>query len=179
MADTRASQFAAILRPALAVCGLICLLAPGPAQARNSLVIAIPDLSETGRTALAEAKIKDTRRLYQRTRKGGAAKAAVAGATGLSAGEVDRLAAVADLCRLYKVTPRVAHLMNLAGVSSIQALGRQPNAEHLLNEITRINMSRRVTENLPTAREVAGWIKDAKVLKPEDWEQTRKWASIR
>ena len=129
--------------------------------------------------SLAAAKIKDTRRLYQKTHKGADQRAALAARIGLDRALVDRLSGVADLCRLYKVTPRVAHLMNPAGVPSVEALAKHPAPGQLTEEIARIDQARRVTENLPTKREVAGWIKDAKVLKPEDWEQTRKWASIR
>lgn len=179
MAVIRAPQFAAILWPALVMAAAVSILTPRPAQARNSLVIAIPNLTPEAAAALSEAKIKDTRRLYQKTLPAKGQRAAFVTKTGLSKAQVDRLAAVSDLCRLYKVTPAVAHLLNLSGVSSIKALAGQPDPGNLANEITRINMSRRVTENLPTKREVAGWITDAKVLKPEDWEQTRKWASIR
>ena len=179
MASTRASQFAGVLWAAVAVLVGLCVLHPGVAHARNSLVVAIPDVSAQAQRALSDAKIKDTRGLYQKSRKGAEHRAKLATRTGLPQGQVDRLAAIADLCRLYKVTPRVAHLMNESGVSSIQALAGHPDAGALTEELAAMNKSRPVTENLPTKREVAGWMKDAKVLKSEDWEQTRKWASIR
>ena len=140
-------------------------------------MISIPDLPDADRTALLDGKIKDTRRPYQKTYKGADQRATLATKLGVPAGSVDRLATVADLCRLYKVTPRVAQLMYIAGIRSVKTLSGR-TAEALTEEIARINDSRHVTENLPTQGEVAGWIKDAKVLKSEDWEQTRKWASI-
>lgn len=151
------------------------------AYARNSLVIAIPTLTDAERAALHDAGVKDTRRLYQVTHKGGARRDALAGRLGGDDARAAWLASVADLCRLYKVTPRTAHLLTLAGVGSTKELAAR-RAPELHAELARLNGGRPgapVTENPPSERETAGFIKDAAVLGPEDWEQTRKWASTR
>ena len=128
--------------------------------------------------ALAAAGVEDPRRLYQRTYEGARNLARLARKAGLPRARVEELAGLADLCRLYRVTPRIATLLARAGVRSLRDLSRQ-DAAALLAETTEINETERVTDFPPTERMLAGWIRDARRTKPEDWEQLKAWASVR
>jgi len=157
---------------------LAALLLPAAAHARNSLVTSLPGLSPAEVAALAGAKVKDTRRLYQKTRAPARRLRKLAAKTGIDRARVSELAGLADLCRRSGVTPRIARLLQLADAGSLGRLARQ-EADALLARATTINDTQRVTEHPPTRAQLAGWIKDAKRLKPEDWEQLRAWASVR
>lgn len=152
-------------------------LVPG-ASAKNSLIKSLVRVSADEIKALKKAKIKDTRRLYQKTYKSPKALKTLQGKTRISLTRLASLAGVADLCRLYKVTPRVAQLLLLAGIPSMVELAKQ-DAEDISKRITAINEAQKLTRNLPSTADLRGWIRDARVLQPEDWEQSRKAASVR
>ena len=69
MAHIRASQFAGILWSARPITASLCAGAPHEAEARNSLVLSIPNLPAEAIGTLTAAGIKDTRKLYQKTRQ--------------------------------------------------------------------------------------------------------------
>jgi len=157
---------------------LVLVLLPLQAAARNSLVTSMPGVSGEEASALRQAGVKDTRRLYQRTRGDARRLLRLARKTGLARERLAHLAGLADLCRLYRVTPRIAELLARAGVRSLSDLSRQ-DAAALAARTTTINEAERLTEHPPTERQLAGWIRDAGRLKPEDWEQLRAWARVR
>jgi len=153
-------------------------LLPVGAAARNSLVTSLPGVGADEAAALAAAGVEDTRRLYQRTHEGARKIGRLARRSGLPQERIRHLATLADLCRLYRMTPRIALLLARAGVGSMKELSRQDAAE-LAATMTTINAAERVTDFPPTERMLAGWIRDARRTKPEVWEQLKAWTNVR
>lgn len=154
------------------------LLLPAAASARNSLVTSLPGVSAEDAAALSAAGVRDTRRLYQKTRAPSRRLERLVRKTGLPQERLERLATLADLCRLYRITPRIAEVLRLAGVGSLADLARRDAAE-LFARTNEIARGRRITEHPPTRAQLAGWTKDAARVKPNDWEQLRGWATVR
>jgi predicted flap endonuclease-1-like 5' DNA nuclease len=169
------------MRILAALGGLMVVMGPMPStgvsEARNSLMTSVFDATPDEGMRLRRAKVKDTRRLYQKTYKSPESVARLARKAGIAPERLARLAAISDLSRLWRVTPRVASLMVDAGVTSMGELARR-DPEALGQRVAALNAQSKKTMNLPGRAELAGWIKDARRLLPEDWEQRRSSASI-
>jgi predicted flap endonuclease-1-like 5' DNA nuclease len=68
-----------------------------------------------------------------------------------------------DLFRIRGVGPEFADLLEEAGVDTVRELA-QRNPENLFQKLGETNQAKRLTRRLPTAKQVAGWIEQAKVL---------------
>jgi predicted flap endonuclease-1-like 5' DNA nuclease len=114
---------------------------------------------------LAEAGVATVELLLE---QGGPAKgrAALAEKTGISEKLVLRWVNHADLIRIKGVGPQFAELLEAAGVDTVKEL-RNRNAANLAARLIEINEAKNIAGTTPTAKQVEGWIEEAKTLEPK------------
>jgi predicted flap endonuclease-1-like 5' DNA nuclease len=100
--------------------------------------------------------------------QGGAPKgrAALAEKTGISEKLILRWVNHADLIRLKGVGPQYAELLEAAGVDTVKEL-RNRNAANLTTKLVEINEAKNIAGTTPSAKQVEGWIEEAKTLEPK------------
>ena len=98
------------------------------------------------------------------TRKG---RKEIASTAGISESIVLRCVNMADLFRIKGVATQYAELLEAAGVDTVKEL-RNRNAKNLYQAMQKTNTGRkkRYVRQLPSEKMVAGWIDQAKKLKP-------------
>lgn len=69
----------------------------------------------------------------------------------------------ADLFRIKGVSEEYSDLLEEAGVDTVVELA-QRNAENLYAKMKEVNMEKKLVRRLPSARQVAGWVTQAKSL---------------
>jgi len=69
----------------------------------------------------------------------------------------------ADLYRIKGVSEEYSDLLEEAGVDTVVELA-QRNAENLYAKIKEVNMEKKLVRRLPSARQVADWVNQAKFL---------------
>jgi predicted flap endonuclease-1-like 5' DNA nuclease len=69
----------------------------------------------------------------------------------------------ADLARIKGIRGEYAELLEAAGVDTVPELA-QRNAENLYAKIVEVNGSKKLVRKLPTAKQVADWVNQAKAL---------------
>ena len=84
-------------------------------------------------------------------------------ASGVSAILVLKFVNHADLCRIKGIGGEYAELLEAAGVDSVPELA-QRNADNLAGKMGEVNESKKLVRALPSAKNVAGWVDQAKVL---------------
>ncbi len=92
-------------------------------------------------------------------------RAALADATGLSAGKVLDLVNMADLMRIKGIGGEYAELLKAAGVDTVKELATR-NAENLAPKCAAVNEEKSLTRTVPSAKTVAGWVEQAAGLDP-------------
>lgn len=97
------------------------------------------------------------------TKKG---RAHIAAKTGLSEGRILKWVNHADLFRVKGIASQYAELLECAGVDTVKEL-RNRNVENLAAKMVEINNAKRLVRNVPSAKVVAGWIAQAKILDPK------------
>ena len=114
---------------------------------------------------LAETGVATVESLLE---QGGAAKgrAALAEKTGISEKLILRWVNHADLIRIKGVGPQFAELLEAAGVDTVKEL-RNRNAANLAAKLIEINEAKNIAGTTPTAKQVEGWIEEAKTLEPK------------
>ena len=70
----------------------------------------------------------------------------------------------ADLARVKGVGAQYADLLEVAGVDTVPELGMR-NAANLHAKMTEVNAKKKLVRKLPTAAQVADWVKQAKGMK--------------
>jgi predicted flap endonuclease-1-like 5' DNA nuclease len=83
--------------------------------------------------------------------------------TGISHALVLRWVNHVDLFRIKGVQKQYAELLEAAGVDSIPELAQRDPA-HLLPKMAEVNEKKKLVRKLPTADQVAAWVKQAKTL---------------
>ena len=83
--------------------------------------------------------------------------------TGLSADLILRWVNHADLFRIRGVAGEYAELLEAAGVDSVPELA-QRNPERLTDALARANSERKLVRQVPSAKQVASWVEEAKTL---------------
>ena len=83
--------------------------------------------------------------------------------TGLSPDLILRWVNHADLFRIRGVAGEYAELLEAAGVDSVPELA-QRNPERLAEALGRANAERKLVRQVPSARQVASWVDEAKTL---------------
>lgn len=114
---------------------------------------------------LAEAGVATVEALLE---QGGAAKGRVmlADKTGISEKLILRWVNHADLIRIKGIGPQYAELLEAAGVDTVKEL-RNRNAANLTTKLVEINEAKNVAGTTPSAKQVEGWIEEAKTLEPK------------
>jgi len=88
---------------------------------------------------------------------------AIADATGISSGLILEWVNHADLWRIKGVSEEYSDLLEESGVDTVVELA-QRNAENLYMKIKEVNMEKKLVRRLPSARQVADWVSQAKRL---------------
>ena len=90
-------------------------------------------------------------------------RAAIAEGTGISSGLILEWVNHADLWRIKGVSEEYSDLLEEAGVDTVVELA-QRNPENLYAKIKEVNMAKKLVRRLPSAKQVADWIWQAKGL---------------
>ena len=85
--------------------------------------------------------------------------------TGLGDGQVLKWINMADLFRIKGVASQYAELLECAGVDTVKEL-KMRNAENLAAKMKEVNDEKSLCKSPPSAKEVAGWVDQAKDLPP-------------
>ena len=113
---------------------------------------------------LMKAEIKTTEDLLKLCcDKSGRGK--VAGTTSLSEGQLLKWANLADLMRISGIGPQYSELLEAAGVDTVKEL-RHRNAENLETKMGEVNEEKKLTRQVPKAKEIERWIATAKDTEP-------------
>jgi len=98
------------------------------------------------------------------TRKG---RKAIAASTGISDSIVLRCVNMADLFRIKGVASQYAELLEAAGVDTVKEL-RNRNPKNLVEAMQKANAEKKnkLVRQLPSEKMIAGWVAQAKELKP-------------
>ena len=87
----------------------------------------------------------------------------IANGTGISSGLILEWVNHADLWRIKGVGEEYSDLLEEAGVDTVVELA-QRNAENLYAKIKEVNMMKKLVRRLPSGKQVAGWVAQAKGL---------------
>jgi predicted flap endonuclease-1-like 5' DNA nuclease len=87
----------------------------------------------------------------------------IAEGTGISSGLILEWINHADLWRIKGVSEEYSDLLEEAGVDTVVELA-QRNAENLYAKIKEVNMVKKLVRRLPSAKQVADWVSQAKGL---------------
>jgi predicted flap endonuclease-1-like 5' DNA nuclease len=83
--------------------------------------------------------------------------------TGISAAMILEWVNFADLYRIKGVGEEYSELLEAAGVDTVKELA-QRNADNLYAKIVEVNQEKELVRQLPTSKQVAGWVEQAKAL---------------
>lgn len=92
-----------------------------------------------------------------------AGRAKLAAQTGINEGMILEWVNAADLMRIKGVGSEFSDMLEAAGVDSPAELARR-NAASLAQTFGELDMARNTTRRIPSEKEVAGWIEQAKAL---------------
>jgi predicted flap endonuclease-1-like 5' DNA nuclease len=97
--------------------------------------------------------------------KGGtrAGRERLAQATGFSASHLLKWVNRVDLSRVKGIDTQYADLLEAAGVDTPKELARR-NPDHLHAQLAKVNASKELVRELPTAAQVGKWVEEAKAL---------------
>jgi len=148
---------------ALGLVAVLLLGAAAPAWAGQYALADVPELMDDAVRAKCEAAgIQTTEQLLDRT-KTKAGRAELMKATGQAADIVQWWANFCDLLRVNGIGPKMAKLIQLAGIANIAGL-KAETAPGLLAKVTAANTKYRVTELLPQEHHLSDWIGQAQKL---------------
>lgn len=154
------------MKPEAVWAGLLAalmLLAAVPALASHYPIDAVPFIQDEHKTALAEkVKLDETETLLKAGLTGKARKS-LARSTGIDLKVLTEYVYMCDLLRVRGIGPKMARLLTLAGIHSIEAL-RAEKAAELIPRIQAANKKHAVSEILPQEDTVKDWIHQARNL---------------
>jgi len=111
---------------------------------------------------LGAAGITTTDKLLEHC-KSPKARKQLAESTGISEKLVMEWANRADLFRIKGVAEQYADLLEAAGVDTVPELGKR-NAANLHAQLNEVNAKKKLTRQVPSEKQVADWIAQAKKL---------------
>lgn len=113
---------------------------------------------------LAAAKINSTAHLLEHcaTRSG---RKKAAEATGVSETLLLKWTNMADMMRISGIGPQFAELLGASGVDTVKELA-QRNAGNLATKMGEVNTVKKLTNAIPAASIITGWIDTAKTTEP-------------
>ncbi len=125
-------------------------------------VIAVEGIGEVYGKKLKEAGIPTSGKLLElgSSRSG---RQKIEETTGISGSLVLRWVNHVDLFRIRGVQKQYAELLEASGVDSVPELSHRV-AENLFAKMTEVNAEKHLVRKLPSAKQVAGWIEQAKAL---------------
>ena len=131
-------------------------------EAKKTHLTSIPGINEATEAKLNAAGINNVNDLLAE----GAtphSREEMATRSGLPAAQILKFVHYADLFRVKAVGGQTAALLMAAGVNTVTELA-QRNASQLQVKLQQVNDPRNGTGKVPTEKEVADWIKEAKTL---------------
>ena len=87
----------------------------------------------------------------------------IAEKTGLTEKQLLRWANLADLMRVSGIGGEYSELLEAAGVDTVKEL-RNRRADNLASKMSEINAQKKLTRNVPSEKQVAKWVEQAKSL---------------
>jgi predicted flap endonuclease-1-like 5' DNA nuclease len=90
---------------------------------------------------------------------------ALAETTGLDESRILKWANMADLMRIKGVAEEYSELLEVAGVDTVKEL-KTRRADNLFAKMTEINEAKKLVRQMPSEKQVADWIEQAKTLPP-------------
>lgn len=111
---------------------------------------------------LAAVGITNTRRLLERCSAAKGRKA-LAKESGLEEGQLLKWVNMADLMRISGIGEEYSELLEAAGVDTVKEL-EQRRADKLTAKMVEVNATRQLTRQLPSEKQVASWIEQAKSM---------------
>lgn len=125
-------------------------------------IITIEGIGEVYAGKLREAGLKSTEALLEagNTPQG---RKEVAERTGLTGKQILEWVNRADLYRIKGVAEEYSDLLEVAGVDTVPELA-QRNPENLFEKLKAVNEEKKAVRRLPTQRQVADWVEQAKNL---------------
>lgn len=134
----------------------------GPAFASHYFLADIDLVTGDARTRLEADGIKSTDQLLDRVARK-ADRAALAKKTGVDAAVLDAVARQVDMLRVRGIGPKMVRLLEAAGVHTVAELRTQA-ADPLFARVVQVNDERHLSEIVPDASILLGWIDQAKTL---------------
>lgn len=113
---------------------------------------------------LGTAKITTVEGLLEKgaTKKG---RKELADSTGIDEGKILSWVNMADLFRIKGISSQYSELLHGAGIDSVKEL-RNRNAENLFAKMKEVNDEKNLVRQIPSLKQVAGFIEGAKALEP-------------
>ena len=125
-------------------------------------IIKIEGIGEVYRGRLVSYGIKTVEALLKQGASS-SGRSKIANGTGISSGLVLEWVNHADLWRINGVSEEYSDLLEEAGVDTVVELA-QRNAYNLYAKIKEVNMAKKLVRRLPSAKQVADWVSQAKGL---------------
>lgn len=125
-------------------------------------IVEIEGIGATQAKKLAAAGITTTEKLLEQC-KSPKSRKQLADSAGISEKLVLKWTNRADLFRIKGVAEEYADLLEAAGVDTVPELGKR-NAANLRAQLSEVNAKKKLTRQLPSEKQVANWIAQAKEL---------------
>ena len=125
-------------------------------------ILKIEGIGEVYRGRLVSYGIKTVEALLKQGASS-SGRSKIANGTGISSGLVLEWVNHADLWRINGVSEEYSDLLEEAGVDTVVELA-QRNAYNLYAKIKEVNMAKKLVRRLPSAKQVADWVSQAKGL---------------
>lgn len=125
-------------------------------------IIDIEGIGKTLAEKLTAAGIRTTGALLEAA-KDPKGRKALAGSTGIDEAKILNWAHKADLMRVKGIGEEYSDLLEAAGVDTVKEL-RNRRADNLTAKLAEINAAKKLVRQLPSEKQVAGWIEHAKTL---------------
>ena len=145
----------------VAVAALVALASAG-VRAEVRKLVDVEGIGPANAAKLEQAAVATPEDLLT---KGGtrAGRERLAQATGLSASHLLKWVNRVDLSRVKGIDTQYSDLLEAAGVDTPKELARR-NPDHLHAQLAKVNASKKLVRELPTAAQVGKWVEEAKAL---------------
>ena len=125
-------------------------------------ILKIEGIGEVYREKLVSFGIKTVEALLKQGASS-SGRSRIANGTGIYSGLILEWVNHADLWRIKGVSEEYSDLLEEAGVDTVVELA-QRNPENLYAKIKEVNMAKKLVRRLPSAKQVADWVSQAKWL---------------
>jgi predicted flap endonuclease-1-like 5' DNA nuclease len=125
-------------------------------------IVQIEGIGPAYATKLAKSGISTTEQLLEQCASPKGRKS-VAAATGVDETQLLKWTNMADLMRIAGVGEEYSELLEAAGVDTVKEL-KHRKADNLTSRMVEVNATRKLVRQVPSAKQVAKWIEQAKSL---------------